>query len=411
VFKQIQPDTPVISAGMASGEADWLLGCGPEALALLDGIAVHPYGQRPSHAWSVSEFAPFGVATDLLDRYRNQYGRPLWVTEFGTNDDRAPDDYVTAMHETLSARPDVVADFVFCYSDVMVAGFGLVDGAGQVKPAYRRLRDAVGERPERPEDGERPERPDDDALRAAVRLNDLRGDLPTLGPPWEIRAYHSRPLDGIDGVTLHYTGAPTGQSARAIAEYQISPAAKKQTGAGQPFPAIAYTILVTGDGVPNLCHDLDRRVWHSAAVVGGVARNLSHVGICYTGDQAPNDAQIRGLATAIRWCEEQLGRPLAIEGHRDPPYATPCPGPQWPTWRSKVEAELSRQRGGGDGPRVADVFLRFLDQHPEWGRPRMDEQQIVGGSCVWTTPTAQHPKGALLVYRGWLDEVRALAWE
>ena len=56
-------------------------------------------------------------------------------------------------------------------------------------------------------------------------------------------------------------------------------------------------------------------------------------------------------------------------------------------------------------------FRDFLARFPEWGKPRMDEQAMVGGAYLWTTPTAAHPKGGLLVYRGWLGEVRPLAWE
>jgi hypothetical protein len=401
VFRAAQPSATIISAGLVSGQPDWLLGAGPAALALLDGIAVHPYGQRPTAAWPVAGYAPFGVAGELLDRYQSRYGRPLWVSEFGTSNPAAPADYIAAMHDALTARSDVAAAFVFCYTDAMVPGFGLVNAAGQVKPAYDSLRDALAVVPDPPPD-EQPAVP--------VGMNDLRGELPTLGPPWQTREYNLRPLDQIDGVTLHYTAGPTNQTARAIAEYQISPAAQGQTGAGQPFPAIAYTILVTGDGTPNLCHNIDRRVWHSGAVVGGVSRNQSHVGICYTGNQRPNSAQIRGLASAIKWCQDQLGRKLTIEGHKDPPYGTDCPGPLWPSWRAEVEAELTRLTNSGE-PHVSDVFRRFLQQNPQWGRPRLAEQPIVGGACLWTTPTAAHPKGGLLVYRSWLDEVRGLAWE
>jgi len=167
-------------------------------------------------------------------------------------------------------------------------------------------------------------------------MRDLRGQLP------ERRPYNPRDLGAIVGVTIHYTDGPTHQTARDIAEFQISPEAASHTGAGEPFPGIAYTILVTGDGVPNLCHDLDRRTWHSAAVVDGRARNATHVGICYTGDVGPNPAQLAGIAEAIAWCQDQLDRTLSVEGHRDPPYATDCPGPRWPAWKHDVLIVMQR---------------------------------------------------------------------
>ena len=77
-------------------------------------------------------------------------------------------------------------------------------------------------------------------------MKDLRGQLPTR------EAYSARDVDGIVGVTLHYTAGGTFATAADIATFQISDEAIPQTGAGVPFPGIAYTILVTGDGVANL---------------------------------------------------------------------------------------------------------------------------------------------------------------
>jgi hypothetical protein len=243
-----------------------------------------------------------------------------------------------------------------------------------------------------------------------MALKDLRGQLPSR------RAYNARPLDAITGITIHYTQGGTNQSARAIAEYQISPEAATQTGAGEPFPGIAYTILVTGDGTPNLCHDLDRRTWHSSAVVNGLARNLTNIGICYTGNSQPNEAQRAGIAEAIGWCEAQLDRRLAVEGHGDA-MATDCPGPFWSQWRSEVLGQVHPVDDDHDGVDVTNGFSvgegirRFLEANPEWGKARMDEKSLDGGAYLWTTPTARHPLGALVVYRTFLNEVRGLAWD
>jgi hypothetical protein len=141
------------------------------------------------------------------------------------------------------------------------------------------------------------------------------------------------------------------------------------------------------------------------------------VGICYTGNQQPTEAQISGIAEAVRWCQDQLGgRQLTIEGHRDPPYATQCPGPAWNQWRGAVEQALSRtpspdQTDPANGFAIGQGFRDFMLANPEWGKARMNEQPIEGGAVVWTTPTAQHPKGSLLVYRTWLNSVRPVGWD
>lgn len=137
------------------------------------------------------------------------------------------------------------------------------------------------------------------------------------------------------GVTLHYTASPeaSGERAvRAIAAYQISDAAIPQTGTGTPFLGLAYTLVIDGAGAVYLAWDLDRRVWHSGAVVDGVSRNVTHVGMVYLGDREPNGLQLWGMARAIDWLERDLGRPLTIEGHKDS-IPTSCPGLAWPTWK------------------------------------------------------------------------------
>lgn len=132
------------------------------------------------------------------------------------------------------------------------------------------------------------------------------------------------------GITLHYTASPVGygkEAVEAIARYQVT-----QTDR-DPFPAIAYSFVIDGFGDLYRCHDLSTRCWHSGAVVDGVARNASHVGIAFIGDGSPSQVQVWGLGVAIDLIEAEIGRDLALEGHRDAPYATLCPGPGWPDWR------------------------------------------------------------------------------
>jgi hypothetical protein len=166
---------------------------------------------------------------------------------------------------------------------------------------------------------------------------DGRGTLPTVDQTrWPGLAYSPRPLDAITGITLHYTAGPSTGTAESTAAWQISDDAISHTGNDTPFPGLAYTLFVEASGDVILAHDLGVRVWHSAAVINGKGRNLTNVGICYAGDVEPNDAQRIGIRRAIKWVESQLGRALTVEGHRDAPYSTDCPGPKWPEWRADV---------------------------------------------------------------------------
>lgn len=136
-------------------------------------------------------------------------------------------------------------------------------------------------------------------------------------------------------MTVHYTAGSARGTAAGTAGYQTSEAARQQSGAGVPFPGLAYTLFVEGSGRVVLAHSLEVRPWHSAAVVNGRGRNYTHVGVCYSGDQEPNPSQRQGLAKALRWLEQTLGRTLHVEGHGDV-FSTRCPGPTRGTWLPEV---------------------------------------------------------------------------
>lgn len=160
------------------------------------------------------------------------------------------------------------------------------------------------------------------------QIVDRRHDLPKTA------SYSGRSLSGIKGITVHYTATDPSASIEAIAAGQLTRWADAQQTVR--FPAIAYTIVVDAAGVVSLCHSLEIRPWHSGAVINGEHRNTTHMGICWIGNHTPNPAQLIGLKGAIDWVEGQLGRTLPVEGHRDAPYATACPGPTWPAWKAQI---------------------------------------------------------------------------
>jgi hypothetical protein len=126
-----------------------------------------------------------------------------------------------------------------------------------------------------------------------------------------------------------------------VAEFQISEEARPNTGAGVPFPTLAYHLFVEHDGSVYYANDLGLRTWHNA----GAGHNNTHIGICYAGNVEPSAAQIFGLARAIAWCQRQLRRDLPVTGHKDAPYDTHCPGDAWPVWKPSVTDVVARLQG------------------------------------------------------------------
>jgi hypothetical protein len=79
--------------------------------------------------------------SDLFDRYL-VFGFPLWVTEIGTVDEPNQAAYLENVYalarDAYAGQVSVV--FWFCWSDGMVAPFGVVSSSGEPKPAYHQYR-------------------------------------------------------------------------------------------------------------------------------------------------------------------------------------------------------------------------------------------------------------------------------
>ena len=87
---------------------------------LPDIIAIHPYAKT---TWQ---------AAGDFDAMWNRFGRPIIATEWHNEDD-------TWNFQCMLAGRSSVWNSVFAYTDAMVPGFGLRDGAGDPKPFYYSL--------------------------------------------------------------------------------------------------------------------------------------------------------------------------------------------------------------------------------------------------------------------------------
>ena len=136
----------VITAGLVSGQTDWLV----EVIQSLggdlpaDAVALHPYGQRPGPDWPTSDWGT-GYVGDLFAACQHITKLPLWITEIGvdTLDDEFQATYLRRFYDTVTEQfaGDVQRAFWFCYADGMAYPLGLVTHSGQPKPAYRAYRE------------------------------------------------------------------------------------------------------------------------------------------------------------------------------------------------------------------------------------------------------------------------------
>lgn len=144
-IKDVAPHLKVISGGLVSGQAEWFARVIQTVAGRLpiDAVAIHPYTKRPTPDWPDAEWGT-GYVGDLIAAYRQVTDLPIWITEIGVDslNVEAQADYLGRFYQTINAEfnEDVQQVFWFCYSDNMAYPFGLVDSAGQPKPAYETYR-------------------------------------------------------------------------------------------------------------------------------------------------------------------------------------------------------------------------------------------------------------------------------
>ena len=125
----------VVMGGLAAGQPGYLdeVRASTNGVLHVDAVGVHPYGRRPTEDWPRPDWG-FGVLGDLIRQYNAAAGKPIWITEVGTNDTSVQDEFPRRTFEALNEDLAEVAPYVFwfCWSDGMVPPFGLVavDGDG-----------------------------------------------------------------------------------------------------------------------------------------------------------------------------------------------------------------------------------------------------------------------------------------
>ena len=135
---------PVVVGGLASGDPSYLSSAIASVGQLYaDGVGVHPYGQRAPDDWPDPHWG-FGNLSSFYNTY-SQFGKPLWVTEIGTQDLTVQAQYLTNVYILTRDRflTQVPHVFWFCWSDGMVGDFGLLDTSGSPKPSYDSYRNTA----------------------------------------------------------------------------------------------------------------------------------------------------------------------------------------------------------------------------------------------------------------------------
>lgn len=140
VIKTVSP-AGVIGAGLCSGDPGYWqrVAASQPDVTLIDVLAIHPYGQRPSPDWPSSTWG-FSYLGNLINNYRIVWPGPLWISECGTDTltDEEQAEYLRRFYNEIKTKfAGIVWEVAwFCYSNGMVRPFGLLDENGQRKPAY-----------------------------------------------------------------------------------------------------------------------------------------------------------------------------------------------------------------------------------------------------------------------------------
>ena len=144
-IKEVSSATVVVG-GLAAGQPSYVQQVRASTAGVLyaDVVGVHPYGRRPTPDWPRSDWG-FGTIGHLVQQYHAVAGKPIWITEAGTDDVAVQDEFPGRTFEALDENLAEIAPHVFwfCWSDGMVKPFGLIDAAGSKKASYDSFKSPV----------------------------------------------------------------------------------------------------------------------------------------------------------------------------------------------------------------------------------------------------------------------------
>lgn len=170
---------------------------------------------------------------------------------------------------------------------------------------------------------------------------------------------------------------------------------------------------------------------HTARLIGenaGINPNLWTISCEHEGmsGEAPTPAMFEASARLCAWVFQTRllnsgATGVAIDrdhiirhGDISPVDRAGCPG--WPepviaAYIARV-TELVRAAGSGGRATGDGALEQFLAAHPEAGSMRHTPfADTFGNRLVWLAPTGRHPRGALAVWRRWLNRVQIVSWE
>jgi hypothetical protein len=142
---------PVVTGGSASGSPTHLQQARDAVGGLYaDAVAIHPYGKRAPDNWPWADWG-FGNMSESINVFYNAFGKPIWMTEIGldtqNNDWNFEAQYLQNVYDLTgsdSFKNKVPVVFWFCWSDGMVADFGILQANAAPKPAYYRYQSIAG---------------------------------------------------------------------------------------------------------------------------------------------------------------------------------------------------------------------------------------------------------------------------
>lgn len=133
---------PLIGPGLVHGDPAYLDTMTVQARNYLEAFAVHCYGLRATPN-TPAPAGDFGYVGKWIADVRKVTGnrKPVWVTEYGSNSDEVGE---AAQAVYLAALDRKLAQYraprmIFCYTDAMVPGYGVLRDDGTFKPVVSRL--------------------------------------------------------------------------------------------------------------------------------------------------------------------------------------------------------------------------------------------------------------------------------